>query len=157
MSPRLRGNVTADIFPAEVAIIPPSSQLITSASASPSPAASGPVTPTLASIASTRDLPPDSQRLSRVRLIATTHAVFVFADSVAKPGTAERVFAKQLTAPPLNAATKATRRGITEGSGVAEDGTTIVWSYGKGCGCGSRLRAFNPYRDERTLSINDSP
>lgn len=142
---RVYGPATADVFPAEVAIIPPGVDPDS--------------LPALSSRTPATQLPPGAQRLSRVRLVATRAGVFVFTDSPTRPGAQDRPVAMPL---PIMRSTDATAnlpRGVANATSTSEarlttaDGTTITWSRGSGCGCGSRLRSFNPYRDEATLTL----
>jgi hypothetical protein len=143
VSPRPHGPVSVDVFPAEVAVIPPPALGVTTDELILS-------LPTLSSRVAPGSLPLGSQRLSRVRLVVANGAVFVFADSTATPGAQDRVLALALTGPPTGFANA---QSTSEGRATTSDGTLVTWSRGHGCGCGSRLRSFNPYRDERTLTL----
>lgn len=73
--------------------------------------------------------------IERVRVIVTQDSIVVFQDAASAPDGSgvQVVFYDSLDDLP------------TANSAVTGTGATVEWDRERGCGCGSRLRAFNPY------------
>jgi hypothetical protein len=131
----------ADVFPAYVTIATPPAVLIDPTTSLPTP---------IRSTTPPSNLPPGSAHYDKARVIVTSQGAFVLIDSTSRPGTAERALALPLLPGtlPQGVATRTSDATIT-----TANGTTLAWSRNPGCGCGSRLRSFNPYSDAQMLAL----
>jgi len=121
-------RVRADVFPAALVVAPADSP-------------EGP-----ASLA--RRTPDDHRYLDRARVVVTTDAILVFQDSSSGP---ELIFSERLASytppPPNSTLTIRSRQGAArEGLATTDSGKTIAFGRGPGCGCGSRLKSFDPFK-----------
>lgn len=80
----------------------------------------------------------------RVRIIVTLDTVFVFKDSSAGPVVA---FSERLASyDPGNPPHRRTRSNPVRPALVTTDSDTVItFNRTGGCGCGSRLKSFNPF------------
>jgi len=123
-------SVRADVFPATLVVAP---------AASPHPA-------TITSYP-----PPDDPHgrvfKDKVRILVADDSVYVFQDSSQGPSL---IFSEPLAdyTPPI----PLHRRRVREASQPAEallttvSGKTLAWARMGGCGCGSRLKSFDPFK-----------
>jgi hypothetical protein len=139
----MSGRPLADVFPAYVTIALPPAVLYDPTTHLPTPITSR-------TIPTDTNLPPGSAHYDKARVIIFNGGVFVFVDSTARPGTAERVLALPL---PPNTLPRGVASRTSDATVTTANGTTLAWSRNPGCGCGSRLRSFNPYSDGRTLAL----
>ena len=133
-------SAISDTFPAQVSIIP----------LPPGPL---PLLPARPSAAPLLSLPPGSARLTRVRVIWTPSVIAIFRDNPLPSEPPLRVLAAVPVPSPASppSATPTALPTRNSDAQVIAGGYLISWSRDSGCGCGSRLRAFNPYRDPLTL------
>lgn len=126
-STRLR----ADVFPAVVVVAPADSD---------SPATS------------LSKLPEDHRLVEKCRIVVTLEEVLIFTDSASGP---QLVFAEPLvdyTPPPKGRATIRNMYTPREATLTTESGKTIAFHRSSSCGCGSRLKSFNPFGATTTYS-----
>jgi hypothetical protein len=125
--PRLR----ADVFPAVVVVAPAGS--------------STPAT-------SLSRLPEDHRKVEKVRIVVTLEEVLIFQDSSKGP---ELIFSEPLldyTPPPKRPSTIRTMHTPREATLQTESGKTLAFHRSTGCGCGSRLKSFNPFAATTTYA-----
>jgi hypothetical protein len=127
----------SDVFPAEFAVWPASA-----------PGAAEALAAALPSALPLNRLPEGARRFSRVRVVAAGGVLAVFTDGPRGP---ERVYAAPLASAPEGKPTSnSSARAL---AGFLPQLEQAAWSRASGCGCGSKLRAFNPYRDAATLAL----
>ena len=117
-------RVIYDVFPARVRVIP--SDYFTSEEASPIEEL------TVLSRIKT------SRMIDAVRVIITEDKVMVAADSSSGPMI---IFRESYDPTTLSVI----KRGATTSRLVTESGKAFIFEKDKNCGCGSRLRGWNPY------------
>lgn len=123
-------RVRADVFPASLVVAPASS---------PEPATT------------TRYPLPDDEHgrrlVDKVRVLVTDTHVYVFQDSPQGPAL---IFSEEVTdyTPPIPLHTRRVRDAHkpTEATLTTSSGKTLAFSRSSGCGCGSRLKTFNPFK-----------
>lgn len=135
-----RPRVRADVFPAVLTVSPPSAPT-PATSLSPLPGA-------------------PSRTLEKVRVIVTLDAVYVFQD--ASPGPA-LIFSERLAdytppqKPPPRSSPAQLRALRREATLTTDSGKTLAFHRSDNCGCGSRLRGFDPFDSITTYaSTGDS-
>lgn len=89
-------------------------------------------------LSTTSALPPSSAAVKEdgLRVVVTNDALFIFRDAAPGPQT---VFYER-----LDSFTPAPRRH-SDFRAVTASGKLVTFRSSGGCGCGSRLRAFNPF------------
>lgn len=122
-----RPRVRADVFPAVLTVAPPDA----------SPASSlSPVSPAPA------------RTLEKVRVIVTLDAVYVFQDASGGP---QLIFSERLAeyTPPPALPPRATPQQVRalrrEATLTTDSGKTLAFHRSDNCGCGSRLKGFDPF------------
>lgn len=131
MSLPAQHRVRADVFPAILTVSPADS---------PQPADS--TTPL-------SQLHPDSRRIERVRVVVTQDAVYVFQDHHSGP---RLIFSERLASyappprpsPPPRGQTLS-RTPPRQATLQTDSGKTLAFYRDGSCGCGSRLKGFNPF------------
>lgn len=120
-------KIRADVFPAILTVSPPAA-------------------PPADSLA---PLHPDSRRIERVRVVVTLDAVFVFQDDPRGP---QLIFSERLHSyappPPPNRTQRAIPNSKTpprQATLQTDSGKTLAFYRDGSCGCGSRLKGFNPF------------
>ena len=121
-------RVRADVFPAIISVAPADSP-------------NGPAT-------LSKRTPEDHRYLEKTRVVVTVDTLLIFQDSSSGP---ELIFSERIadyTPPPPNRTlTIRTRAGATREALVTLDsGKTVAFTRQQGCGCGSRLKSFDPFK-----------
>jgi hypothetical protein len=130
-------RVRADVFPALVAVAP---------AAPAAPASHAPIDPaTTATTYGRVNSAAGHVQVDKCRVVVTLDRVLVFQDA---PGGPSLIFSERIasyTPPPsqrtLTIRTQATPREATI---TTDSGKTLAFRRATGCGCGSRLRSFDP-------------
>lgn len=117
-------SIRADVFPAMLAIAPPESE----------------------TRATTLGTLPDTIRVvEKVRVIVTLDRIVVFADSAKGPHV---IFSERMDdyVAPMKATRQTIRTmGPTEAQVTTSSGKTLAFRKAGGCGCGSKLKSFDPF------------
>lgn len=101
-------------------------------------------------------LPDDHRKVEKCRIVVTLEEVLIFQDSAQGP---ELIFSEPLldyTPPPKRPSTIRTMYTAREASLTTESGKTLAFHRSTGCGCGSRLKSFNPFGSTTTYSAASS-
>lgn len=133
-------RIRADVFPAVLTVSPPDA---------PAPADS-------------TSLHPTQRRLDKVRVVVTLDAVYVFQDHHQGP---QLIFSERLSSytppPPPSRAGRALPNSRTpprQATLQTDSGKTLAFYRDGHCGCGSRLKGFNPFDSITTYAAQgDSP
>lgn len=123
-------RVRADVYPASLVVAPASSPEPASALRLPGP-----------------DDPHGRRRLDKVRVLVTDTHVYVFEDSSNGP---QVIFSETFTdyTPPIPQHRRRVRDAMnpSEATLTTQSGKTLAFSRQSGCGCGSRLKTFDPFK-----------
>lgn len=123
-------RVRADVFPAILVVAPADSPHPATILSYPQP-----------------DDPHGRRLLDKVRVLVAEDTVYVFADSSAGP---QLIFSESLqdyTAPvPLHRRRTRDASKPSEALAVTGSGKSLAWARQGGCGCGSRLKTFDPFK-----------
>jgi hypothetical protein len=125
MVDRTRPRVRADVFPAVITLAPPDSPQRATNQGRP---------------------PEDHRRLDKCRVVVTLDQVLIFQDASGGP---QLIFSERLASytapPPTRSLTIRSQGQFREATATTDSGKTLSFARQGGCGCGSRLRSFDPF------------
>lgn len=125
------GRVLMDVFPALCLAIPTPQAL---------------TLPPLASYSTALPYPPGAHAVERARVIVFERRILVAVDSGAAGQPPRLVFSDTPTEFALTPRSARTKALPAPDSRIRTPGKVLVFRHHDTCGCGSRLRSWNPYR-----------
>lgn len=89
---------------------------------------------------------PDGTTTERNRVITTPDRIMIYRDSSTGPTLAYDQPISDLTPSPQPTRLRELYNRPPNSATLSDGSGTVTWYRGAGCGCGSRLKTFNPFR-----------